>query len=714
MAAVIAAKSCLLDVAGIDFVSNDVSRSWREGSGKIIEINNNPGVDLHMLPTLGKKRDITKHVLKSFLSANQAGSIPKIVVTGYKSKGKIAENCFTLLNKMGYVAGLQSDDKVKTLYNEALLTSSFIDRSHQLLCNQDLDAAVMIWRLSDLIASGSPCNSITCTVITDELIDPKILHRNYDNHIHHRVYKLLATISSHSVVIDFENESLYHILAETIPIKNLVLVSFNADNSSSIKLQEHIKKKGKALSIVHLNKDSEKKALLWNNGINSQILLDDITPSSSLLFSLAAILTVNNDVEQLKKVISLSSHQRFSFNSHSLIKLDRLGAYSCDPRDNYALKFFKNWSLNKRECIWLIVTSDAGSSNDWQKWIKILQSKNLHVVYVASNNENAYKNSTSLPDLDTAIEFFYNYSDLNDIVIFLEIGLSIKDKILARPEKDDSLYVGKLFSPLNLMRLFQGQWFNGNCETGPINRVSLNSISATDDDLVVISEYIDTPESLAMVESAFRQNCSAVVTPIIPENLPKWRPILLAANPFLGLMRLARLIRSRIEGIVFGIIGNESTCNELNEIYKENNNSDFYPTYYSGFLDSKEIIGFESLLLAIINSQKDDDKKFNFFFLPNSNILSLRILKPNIVLIDTLTHKIEPKEIFYKFDEICTVYLFIRQDEENQWRLEMKSYSSQNIVLVSVDTKNSAYIMNKLINNIIENRIPNKPQEVVG
>lgn len=83
-AAVIAAKSCLLDVAGIDFISNDISKSWKEGSGKIIEINNKPGIDLHMLPTRGKKREITKHFLKPFLSAT--GRIPKIVVTGFKGK----------------------------------------------------------------------------------------------------------------------------------------------------------------------------------------------------------------------------------------------------------------------------------------------------------------------------------------------------------------------------------------------------------------------------------------------------------------------------------------------------------------------------------------------------------------------------------------------------------------------------------------------------
>lgn len=713
-AAVSAAKSCLLDVAGIDFVSNDISRSWREGSGKIIEINNNPGVDLHMLPTFGKKRDITKHILKPFLDANRSGSIPKIVITGHKSKGKVAENCFTLLNKIGYITGLQADDKIKTLYNDATLVGSFIDRSHQFLCHQDLDAAVMSWKLSDLIASGSPCNSITCTVITDELIDPKILKRSHDDIIHHRVYKLLASISSQSVVIDLENESLYHILTKTIPIKNLVLVSFNANDFSNTKLQEHIKKQGKALAVVDTHKDSDTKALLWANGASTQIISDKVTPSRSLLFSLAAVLTVNSDVEHINKVISLSSHQRFFSASYSLVKLDHLGAYVCDPRDHYALKLFKNWSLRKRECIWLIVTNNVGLPVDWQQWIKVLQSKNLHIVFVMNTRDSSYKNSTSLPDVETAIEFVYNYLGANDIVLFLDIGLSIKEKASIKSEKDDSLYIGELFSPLNLMRLFQGQWSNGHCETDYIRRVSLTPCMTMDDSMLVIPEYVDIPESLAMVENAFEQNCNVVVTPVIPDSLPKWRPTLLALNPFLGLMRMARIIRSRMEGIVFGIIGNESTYNDFKVLYKVDNSNDIYPAYISEFLNNKGLIEFENLLLAIINSSRDGNNKLNFFFLPNSDITALRILKPNIVLIDTLTHRINMKEIFYKFDEICTIYLLIRKEEENHWRSEMKSYGLQNIVLVFKDTKSSAFTLDMMVKNIVKNSIFTKPQEMAS
>jgi D-alanine-D-alanine ligase-like ATP-grasp enzyme len=51
--AVKAARACLLDVAGVDFVTPDVRRSWREGCGCIIEVNAGPGWTCTCFPPLG-------------------------------------------------------------------------------------------------------------------------------------------------------------------------------------------------------------------------------------------------------------------------------------------------------------------------------------------------------------------------------------------------------------------------------------------------------------------------------------------------------------------------------------------------------------------------------------------------------------------------------------------------------------------------------------
>src|SRR3546814_3684243 len=58
-----AAMTIGLDVAGIDFLSPDISRSVRETGGGIIEVNAAPGFRMHLEPAAGQARNVTKPVI---------------------------------------------------------------------------------------------------------------------------------------------------------------------------------------------------------------------------------------------------------------------------------------------------------------------------------------------------------------------------------------------------------------------------------------------------------------------------------------------------------------------------------------------------------------------------------------------------------------------------------------------------------------------------
>ena len=55
----------MLNVEGNDFVTTDISKSYKEGYGGIVEVNAGPGVDLHMYPTKGLVRNISWAMIKS-------------------------------------------------------------------------------------------------------------------------------------------------------------------------------------------------------------------------------------------------------------------------------------------------------------------------------------------------------------------------------------------------------------------------------------------------------------------------------------------------------------------------------------------------------------------------------------------------------------------------------------------------------------------------
>ncbi|MGG6267740.1 acetate--CoA ligase family protein [Leptolyngbya sp. AN03gr2] len=65
-----------LTCLGIDIITRDLSRSWKEGNFAIIEINAAPGVFMHMKPAIGKSVDVTSHILKTFFHSGDNGRIP--------------------------------------------------------------------------------------------------------------------------------------------------------------------------------------------------------------------------------------------------------------------------------------------------------------------------------------------------------------------------------------------------------------------------------------------------------------------------------------------------------------------------------------------------------------------------------------------------------------------------------------------------------------
>jgi cyanophycin synthetase len=70
-----------LDVTGIDFLTVDISRSWREVGGGIIEVNPNPGLRPHWIDNAAQ-RDVVGPILDRLPGAATSMRIPTAAVTG--------------------------------------------------------------------------------------------------------------------------------------------------------------------------------------------------------------------------------------------------------------------------------------------------------------------------------------------------------------------------------------------------------------------------------------------------------------------------------------------------------------------------------------------------------------------------------------------------------------------------------------------------------
>ena len=96
------AASCSgLDFAGVDFITRDISKSWRESGGAICEVN----------PTPGDVFGMQKNLLDYLFPEKNNGRIPVITVVGNKAqRNKIIDSIFSYTKSKKIVTGSVTQD----------------------------------------------------------------------------------------------------------------------------------------------------------------------------------------------------------------------------------------------------------------------------------------------------------------------------------------------------------------------------------------------------------------------------------------------------------------------------------------------------------------------------------------------------------------------------------------------------------------------------
>jgi cyanophycin synthetase len=110
--AVRAAKAIGLDVAGVDFLTQDITRSYRETGGAICEVNAAPGFRMHVQPSEGEPRDVAGPVMDMLFPAGIPSRIPIHAVTGTNGKTTTARMLAHIYKLSGMTVGLATTDGV--------------------------------------------------------------------------------------------------------------------------------------------------------------------------------------------------------------------------------------------------------------------------------------------------------------------------------------------------------------------------------------------------------------------------------------------------------------------------------------------------------------------------------------------------------------------------------------------------------------------------
>lgn len=135
-----------LTCLGIDAITRDLSRSWKEGNFGILEINSAPGIYMHLKPSVGDRVDVTTPILETFFPAETSPRIPIMTFNRVSMRDLQELVDHVLLQHPNWVIGAVCREGVLINRSEKALSADYNVNVRNLLRNPKLDMLIAEYR----------------------------------------------------------------------------------------------------------------------------------------------------------------------------------------------------------------------------------------------------------------------------------------------------------------------------------------------------------------------------------------------------------------------------------------------------------------------------------------------------------------------------------------------------------------------------------------
>ncbi len=159
-----AAAAVNLGVAGVDFISPDISRSWREAGGWVLEVNVPPGLRPHWIAN--PDQDVVTPIVRQAFPVGATARIPTVGITGSIGKSTTCRMATTIAEAAGLKVGLSTTQGVWSgRYQLSKRDAAGGLPARKLLMDQSLDIGVFEFARGGLVKAGMTIDSVDVAAV---------------------------------------------------------------------------------------------------------------------------------------------------------------------------------------------------------------------------------------------------------------------------------------------------------------------------------------------------------------------------------------------------------------------------------------------------------------------------------------------------------------------------------------------------------------------
>lgn len=264
-----------LDLGAVDFLTSDITQSYRDTGGAICEINAGPGLRMHIAPSEGKPRDVGGKIMDMLFPPGTQSRIPVAALTGTNGKTTCSRMLAHILKMAGHVVGQTSTDAVYIDGNVTVkgdMTGPV--SATMVLRDPTVDIAVLETARGGIVRSGLGYMFCDVGAVLNVTSDHLGLGGVDTVDELARVKRVVVEVARDTAVLNADNEHTLKMASYT-PAKNIFYVTRNPHHEL---VREHIRLGKHAIVLEEgLNGD---QIVIYDNGTQIPLIWTHLIPAT--------------------------------------------------------------------------------------------------------------------------------------------------------------------------------------------------------------------------------------------------------------------------------------------------------------------------------------------------------------------------------------------------------------------------------------------------